>query len=459
MRQTTTLDPLFLAAAPASASRGWTARLSGLLRLPEMARDPLAFFTKIYQEQGGVASFEFAFGRQWLISDPKAIQTVFEDHHDCLVKDAATRTLDPLFAEGLLTTDGAAWRRMRRLNGSLFKARHIRQFAERMVAAAEAELLTAGPMDVHPAMTSVTRRVILEAMFSTAEGPARELADAVDAYVHAQEREFMSPLRFLPAWMSTPARRQAVVSRRQLAASLRPMVAERRAHPAEDMLGRLVAARDTAGQALTDRELQDAVATLHLGATETAANALSFAIGLLARHPHVQDELAEERRTVLEGRRASVNEVKALVRHAAVLDEAMRLYPPAWGLGRRVVRSFEVAGHRIEAGDQLNASPWVVHRDPRWFDQPLAFRPERFWTDPPRRRPRMAFFPFGAGPRTCIGSHFARMEMVLVLATWLSERRVRPMAGRPLRPKPRITLQPADGAWVDVEVTSRSRGG
>ncbi|MEM6926772.1 MAG: cytochrome P450 [Myxococcota bacterium] len=418
-----------------------------------MARDPLAFFTRLFEEQGAVASFDFALGRQWLISDPKAIETVFGENHDNLAKDAATLTLKPLFGQGLLTTDGETWKRMRRLNGSLFKAKHIRHFADQMVQAAADEPLETGTVDVHPATNRITRRVILEAMFGTAEDEASAIADAIEAYIHAQEREFLSLRRFYPSFLSTPARRQAVRSRRVLAECLAPMIEARRGLPEDeqmDMLARLVAARDAEGRGLSFRELQDNVATLYLGATETAANTLSFAIGLLARRPEIQDRLAEERAAVLDGRRPSVGDVKALKRHAAVLDEAMRLYPPFWALGRKVLRSFEVGGRRIEAGDQLNASPWVVHRDARWFDRPLEFRPERFWTDDPRPRPRLAFFPFGAGPRTCIGSHFARMEMVLVLATWLARRRVAPVAGRPLRHGVRLTLQPSHGAWVEV---------
>lgn len=431
--------------------------LWGLRRLPEMARDPLAFFTKVYQEQGGVAWFDFALGRQWLISDPEAIKTVYVDHHDDLGRDAATMTLSALLGEGLLTTEGEVWRRVRRQHAPLFRARHIQHYADQMVAVAAEEPLETGLVDVHDVMMRVTSRIILDAMLGTSESEASQtIADAVHTYTRLQEMEFMSLRRFLPAFVSTPARRAAVRGRRRIEETLRPLVEARRSNPGEgvDMLSRLATAEGADGQSLTEAELRDAVATLYVGGTETANHALAFAIWLLAQRPDVQDALAEERASVLGERAATGADLKALVRHTAVMKEAMRLYPPVWGLGRRALRPFEVSGHRVEAGDQLIASAWVVHRDPRWFDQPHRFRPERFWNPPSTPRPKMAFIPYGAGPRTCIGSHFAQMEMVLVLATWLAKRRVHPVPDRPLRPVARLMLRPADGAWVDVEAVS-----
>ncbi len=228
--------------------------------------------------------------------------------------------------------------------------------------------------------------------------------------------------RFLPAGLPTSARQQAAESRERLAARLGPLAAARRGRPDDglDMLRRLVNARDPQGASMTDDEIVGAIATLYFGGTETSASALSFAVWLLGHRPDLQDALAEERAAVLGSRPPCADDARALVRHQAVLDEAMRLYPPVWALGRRVLRPIEVAGRRLEPGDQLNASPWVVHRDPRWYDRPLAFRPERFLGAPARPRPRLAYFPYGAGPRTCIGGHFGRMETLLVLTTWLA---------------------------------------
>ena len=440
--------------SPGANAPRWLEALSNLRRLPEMARDPLAFFARVSAEQGPVASFDFALGRQWLISDPDAIKEVFVDHHDDLGKDAATMSLTPLLGRGLLTTEDDEWGRLRRAHGGLFRSRHIQHYGAQMVAAAQDAVPGAGRLDLLPAMNLITRRIMLEALFGKADGAATDIADAVDAYIDAHEREFMSWKRFLPAFVPTPARRQAARSRRVIADRMRTMVAQRRqgSHEDLDMLARLVAVRDPEGVGLSDQELCDTVATLCFGGTETSANALTFAIWRLAQRPEVQDALEEERQAVLGSRAPTASDVRALVRHGAVLDEAMRLFPPVWALGRKVLRSFEVRGHRIEAGDQLNASPWVVHRNRRFFPQPEAFRPERFWNGPDKSRPRTAFLPYGAGPRMCVGHHFARMETVLVLATWLSGRRVHPLPDRPMTVKPRVTLRPADGAWVYVEV-------
>lgn len=422
-----------------------------LRRLPEMAADPLGFFTRTAREQGGVAAFDFGPKRQWLLSDPDAIRTVFIKHHDHLGRDRATLSLTPLFGEGLLTSAGAAWKRRRKIAAPSFRPAHLRHYGEQMIRAADASPLTAGTLDPHAAMVEVMKNIILHALFDVDDHKTRDIAEAISTYVTLTEQEFMSVKRFLPAFVPTPARRQGAESGRRMAAHLTEMCAQRRANPGGmDILSRLIDARDEDGGALSDEELCHEVATLFFGGFETSAGALGFAMALLAERPDVQDLLAEERREVLGDRGLEPGDVRKLVRHSAVIDETMRLFPPVWGLGREVLRPIEVGGHRLEAGHQLNASAWVLHRDPQWWEEPESFRPERFWSG--QRHKTGIFVPYGVGPRLCIGQHFAKMETVLVLAEWLKNRRLHPVGNDPIRPLVSYTLKPAKGTSVNVEV-------
>jgi cytochrome P450 len=212
------------------------------------------------------------------------------------------------------------------------------------------------------------------------------------------------------------------------------------------VLSLLISTRDAeTGQAMSDQQIRDEAITLLLAGHETTANALAWSLHLLGAHPDVQHRLHAELDDVLDGRLPGAEDMTRLTYTSAVLHEAMRLYPPAWVMARRLVEEHDVAGYRLAAGSMLLLSPWAVHRDPQWWPDPDRFAPDR-WLDPAaEQRPRYAYFPFGGGPRQCVGSAFAMMEAILVLATIRQRFRLDLVPGQHVVPTPYVTLRPEPG--------------
>jgi cytochrome P450 len=217
-----------------------------------------------------------------------------------------------------------------------------------------------------------------------------------------------------------------------------------------DLLSRLLAARDEDGAGMTDRQLRDEVVTLVLAGHETTALVLFYTFYLLSQSPDAEERLAAELRAVLPNRSPTAADVPNLKYTEWVVREAMRLYPPAWGIAREALADCEIGGYRVPKGTQIFMTQWLVHRDARWFDDPEVFRPERWDNDLIKRLPRCAYFPFGDGPRVCIGNHFAMMEAVLILATIARRYRLSVEPGQTLELLPSITLRPKHGLRMRV---------
>jgi cytochrome P450 len=221
---------------------------------------------------------------------------------------------------------------------------------------------------------------------------------------------------------------------------------------AGDLLSMLLAVRDEeTGEGMTDRQLRDEAMTVFLAGHETTANALSWTWHLLSGHPEVESRLQEELREVLAGRPPTVGDLPRLRYTDMVVKESMRLYPPAWAFGRETLADCEIGGYHIPAGTQLIMSQWVMHRDPRYYEEPVEFRPERWGDGSTVGLPKYAYFPFGGGPRLCIGQSFAKMEAVLLLATIAQEFRLRSAPGERITPQPSITLRPKNGMRMVLE--------
>jgi cytochrome P450 len=201
---------------------------------------------------------------------------------------------------------------------------------------------------------------------------------------------------------------------------------------------------------MTDQQLRDEVMTLFLAGHETTALALSWSWYLLAQHPEVESKLAKELKAILDGRSPTVADLQRLSYTEMIIRESMRLYPPAWVLGREAIRGFEMNGASIPGGAQLMISPWLMHRDPRYFDQPETFRPERWANEQMKQLPKYAYFPFGGGPRLCIGNSFAMMEATLILATVAQRFHFELAPNQRVLPLPSITLRPKNGVRVIV---------
>ncbi len=419
--------------------------------LPDFRRDQLAFFTSCASEYGDVVPVRLGPRRAILIYHPDAIEEVLVTRSRDFVKSPGVRLLRPLLGDGLLLSEGDVWRRQRRLVQPAFHRQRVAAYGEVMTAYAERRMVDwkdGQVLDLHAEMMALTQAIVAKTLFDA------DVSDEAHAVGHASRvlmEAFAARLRTLlrlPHWVPTPANLRSRRAIRRLDQVVYRIIATRRQSGEDrgDLLSILLHAQDADdGTRMTDQQVRDEVMTLFMAGHETTAVALSWTWYLLAQHPEVDARLAEELRVVLGGRAPGVPDLPKLTYTERVVTESMRLYPPAYGMGRQAARPSEVAGYPVAAGVIVIVPTWVVHRDSRWFEEPEAFRPERWADGLARRLPRCAYLPFGGGPRQCIGSAFAMMEAVLLLATIAQRFRLALVPGQRVTPTPYVTLRPEPG--------------
>ena len=431
----------------------------GLLgNLREFNRDQLGFYTRCAREYGDVVPVRLGPSRGLLVYHPDAIEEVLVTRNRDFIKSRGIRLLRGLLGDGLFVAEGDLWLRQRRLMQPAFHRQRVAAYGEVMAAYASrraAEWDDGAVLDIHEEMMAVTRAIVAKTLFDAdVSDEARAIGDASEIVMEYFGKRLGSLLALVPLWLPTPANRRLHRAIRRLDEVVYRMIAERRRSPEDrgDLLSILLQAQDAGdGSRMTDRQVRDEVMTLFLAGHETTAVALSWAWYLLAQHPEVDARLADELRGVLDGRPPAVADLPALRYAEMVVTESMRLYPAAYGIGREAARPTEVAGHPVPAGGIVIAPTWAVHRDARWFDEPEAFRPERWADDAARRLPRFAYFPFGGGPRQCIGNVFATMEATLILATIAQRFRLVLLPGQRVIPTPYVTLRPEPGIRMRLE--------
>ncbi|HEU0076556.1 MAG TPA: cytochrome P450, partial [Longimicrobiaceae bacterium] len=359
---------------------------------------------------------------------------------------------------GLLTSEDALWLRQRRLAQPAFHRERIAAYAADMTAYAArmAEEWQGGQvLDVAREMNRLTLAIAGKTLFGAeVAGEAEEIAHALTDALGLYKR-LTNPLGPLLDRIPTPGTLRRRRARARLDATISRIIAERRRTGEDrgDLLSMLLLAQDTEGDGggMTDLQLRDEALTLFLAGHETTANALAWTWHLLAENPQAEAALHAELDTVLDGRLPTVDDLPALPYTRAVLAESMRVFPPAYVVGRQPLRDMEIGGFRVEEGSIVLMSPWVIQRDPRWWPDPLRFDPGRWTPEMEAGLPRFAYFPFGGGPRKCIGEGFAWTEEILVLATLAARWRVRPVPGHPVAPEPMITLRPRHGIRAALE--------
>jgi cytochrome P450 len=417
--------------------------------LPEFARDPLGFLTSCAREYGDVVAIRLG---QWparVISHPDLAEELFITHNRSFVKHRFFwRHVEALFGQGLLTSEGDFWLRQRRLAQPAFHRDRIAAYGRVMIELAEQTGGTwqAGETrDIHHEMMALTLRIVVRTLFAVdAPKDVAEFGGAVDLAIKEIAARFRRPFK-IPDAVPTPGNLRYRRALRHIDEFVHRIIAERRREGGDrgDLLSMLLAVRDEDGTSMTDRQVRDEAVTLFLAGHETTAIALSWVWMLLSQHPEVDGKLAEELDLVLGRRTPEPADVPRLAYTQAIVQEGLRLYPPAWVIGREAVAPCDIGDHHIHVGMTVFVSPWVIHRDPRYYDRPDEFRPDR-WLDGARSKlPRYAYLPFGAGPRLCIGNAFAMTEATLILATLA--RRFRPTLrdSKPITPFPSITLRPA----------------
>lgn len=431
--------------------------LPGVGDVLDMRRDPLGYLERV-APLGDVVRLRF--GRSvYLLNHPDHARRVLHENHANYRKSFFYGRMKPLVGEGLLTSEAGDWKRKRRLAQPAFHRERLAGFVEIMSRHTAAMLerwapaaASGEPLDVAAELMKLTLTVVGHALFgkdllSGAERLGRALTTALRI-----TNERMFAVVFLPPWLPTPKNLRFSEARRVLDAVVHEIIAARRAGaPNDDLLGMLMEAREEGGGGgLTDVELRDEVMTMVLAGHETTANALTWAFHLLAGAPAVERALRDESARVLEGRAVSVEDLPRLDLASRIHQEAMRLFPPAWIFGREALAPDRFGPYAIPAGAAVSISPYLLHRDPRSWDAPERFDPDRFLPAQVARRHKYAYLPFAAGPRMCIGHAFATMEMQVVLAMVSSRYRLTPVPGRPVERDPSVTLRPRRGLWMHV---------
>jgi len=417
--------------------------------------NPLDYFTKVAREYGDIAGLRVLNFRSIFINHPDLIEEVLVTNARKYSKGRVLRANRHVFGEGLLTSEGDFWLRQRRLAQPAFHRARIASYAATMVEYTQRMLngWRAGEeRDAHREMMRLTLQIVGKTLFDAdVERDAQEVGKSLELLLEIGAN-FRRAI-FVPHWLPTPTNLRVKREVAQIEKILYRIIGERRAsgRDAGDLLSMLLSAQDEDGSRMTDRQLRDEAITLFLAGHETTASTLSWTWWLLARNPTVEAKLHAELDAVLGDRAPSLDDLPRLAYAGHVITESLRLYPAAWGMARLAVEDHEIAGYPVTKGMGVAMAQWVVHRDPRWYDTPEEFRPDRWENDLWKRLPRFAYFPFGGGPRQCIGNAFALMEATLILATIARKFRLRLVANHPVAPLASITLRPRHGVGVILE--------
>lgn len=423
--------------------------------LPEFGTDVLGFFTSAARTYGDVAYMRLAGRPAYLLSHPDHIEQVLVGQHQNFIKHSFFwRHVGAIFGNGLLTSEGSFWLRQRRLSQPAFHRDRITGYGDVMIAYTERMLdgWEAGQTrEVHDDLMHLTLLIVSKVLFDAdVASDVGAVGNALDMALKEIAVRFRRPFR-IPDALPFPGNIRYRKAVRALDDVVYRIIGDHHSRTGRgDLLDLLMQVRDDDGKPMTDRQLRDEAITIMLAGHETTALALSWTLALLSSHPELDAALHRELDEVLGGRAPTVADFPRLRFTEMVVMEGMRLYPPAYALGREAINACEIGGYRIPAGATLFMSPWVMHRDPRYFDRPLEFRPERWANGTAARLPRFAYFPFGGGPRVCIGNRFAMMEAVLLLASIARRFRLALDPACKLVPFPSITLRAANGVRMNV---------
>ena len=416
-------------------------------RIFQYRRDMLGYLTKLSREFGDAVSFRAGLRRFYLFNDPEAIRQVLVTNENCFIKGPALRKASDMLGKGLLISEGNFHQRQRRLAQPAFHPQRVAGYANAMTQIATRlgnRWQDGQTVDLHEQMMQLTLAVVAKTLFDAdVESDVEAIGKAMDISVGMFKRA-MIPFGQLLNYLPLPSNVRFWKARRMLWGKIAEFIQQRRDSGVDrgDLLSMLLRATDSEGDgsAMSDVQLRDECITLFTAGHETTANALTFTWYLLSQNPDVEKEMHEELRSVLQGRVPTAEDVAKLPYMKAVLAESMRLYPPAWAIGREVITECEVGGYALPRGAVVLVCQWVTHRDARYWPDPLHFDPNR-WLGK-IDRPRYAYFPFGGGSRACIGESFAWMESILLMATLAQQWQAQLLDPSPLVLQPSITLRP-----------------
>ncbi len=429
---------------------GPTRRYFGQLTL-SFFRDRLGFLTRMAREHGDIARFELGSETLYLFNHPDLIRDTLVTNQRNFKKGRGLERAKMLLGEGLLTSEGEAHLRQRRMVQPAFHKQRIAGYGDVMrdYAVRRCGQWRAGmAFDLHTEMMALTLAIVGRALFAAdVEHEAPDIGEALTAAFEAFNFTALLPFGDLLERLPIPSMRRFQRGRARLDETIYRMIAERRERQDDrgDLLSMLLLAQDVEGDGggMSNQQLRDEVMTLFLAGHETTANALTWTWYLLAGHPEVEARLHAEVDAL--GHDPSADDLPQLPLARRIVAESMRLYPPAWIIGRRALGDFEAGGYTIPRHSIVITSPWVTHHDARWFPEPERFDPERWTPERMAERPKFSYFPFGGGTRVCVGEPFAWMEMILVLATVARRWRLGMAPSHRVEPQGILTLRPRFG--------------
>src|SRR5712692_1314539 len=433
--------------------------IMGVMR--DFNRDSLGFIERCARDHGDVVWMRFLYVPAIFLYHPNDIEYVLSTNSKNFIKSMSLRSnfFQRLVGNGLLTSQGEEWKRARRLSSPAFHRERVASYANVMVDYTNrltSKWQQGETRDIHTAMMRLTLEIVVRCLFSA---DVSHDVDSVGATLKELVRPFASQATL--AWilnnrLPTPAHLRFHRLARKIDNVVYRIISERRASGRDegDLLSMLLAARDEDGSQMNDRQLRDEVMTLFLAGHETTALTLAWSWYLLGTNPEAEERFHQELDEVLGDREPTAADIPRLKFTEQIAKECLRLYPPAYGLGREAINDCEIGGYQVRAGTQVFMFQWATQRDSRFYDEPQAFRPERWTDDFIERLPRYAYFPFGGGPRACIGAGFAMMEIILVLATIGQRFRLELVRDHPVSILPAMSLRPKEG--IQVRIKQRS---
>jgi cytochrome P450 len=415
-------------------------------------RNPLEFFEDLARTYGDLAHVRLGGEHVFVVSDPRAIKDVLMTHNQNFTKSRGLERTKRLLGQGLLTSEGAVHLRQRRLMQPAFHRERVAKYAATMVDYADRtrrRWADGAALDMSQEMNRLTLSVVGKTLFDTdVESQARDVGEALTGVMESFWT-MMLPFSNVIERLPLPHLRRSRQARARLDAIVYGLIRARRATGEDrgDLLSMLLLAQDEedTGRGMTDVQVRDEAMTIFLAGHETTANALMWTWYLLSQSPDVERALHAEIDRVLGRRLPTVADIASLPYVERVVTESMRLYPPAWIIGRRAIQPYAIGGYTLPARSILIMSPWIVHRDARYYADPARFDPDRWMPEFKASIPQFAYFPFGGGPRRCIGESFAWMELVLIVATVAQQWRFALVPNHPVVPQPLVTLRAKHG--------------
>jgi cytochrome P450 len=426
----------------------------------DFRRDSLSFLQKVAREHGDIVYFRLGGQETFFLNHPEHIKDVLVTHQQNFMKGRALQRSKRLLGEGLLTSEGEFHRRQRRLAQPAFHRQRISSYAGVMTGYAariSARWQDGEQLDISEEMMRLTLAIVGKTLFDAdVEAEAGEIGAALTEVMNlfgVLLMPYSELLEKLP--LRLPHVRRFQRAKDRLDTTIYRLIAERRRSAVDcgDLLSMLLNARDEEGDGgrMSDLQLRDEAMTIFLAGHETTSNAMTWTWYLLSQHPQIESRLHAELDAVLASGPPTAEDVPRLRYTEMVLAESMRLYPPAWAIGRLALKAQEIGGYTIPAKALVLLSQYVTHRDERFFPDPTRFDPERWTAEARESRPQFSYFPFGGGARRCIGEGFAWMEGILLLATLAQNWRMRLVPGHPVALQPVITLRPKHGMRMIVE--------